>query len=118
MDGVISFFPKLQRDQFLADLLETRVESYRIDEKTGRWDIRVEITELPEIKAKLQSSDVLPVIGAWSTPDFAEASRGFRMNVHDLTLRELLNQIIRTSDMKRWTIRRYGDRFHYLGLNF
>jgi hypothetical protein len=116
--GVINFSPKVQRDPFLADLLETRIKNFRIEKGTGLWDIRANISQLPEISAKLKGGDVLPVIVAFMSADFSEASPGFGMEVHDVTLRELLNNIVRTSDTKYWTIRRYGDRFHSLGLNF
>jgi hypothetical protein len=114
VDGVVNVCPRIQRD----DLLRTRVESFRVQQRTGLLDLRADITKLPELRAKLDSAHVRPIIVAWATPDFAEASPGFRINVKDVTLRELLNQIVSTSDIKYWVVRRYGDRFQFLALRF
>lgn len=107
IDGVINVFPKTARDLVLKDLLETRVRHFTIDKGTGRFDIGVRITEIPEVRAKLERAGISYGAGGFiSNADFAEAGPEFALDVSGLTLREILNRIVATSETRYWIVNR------------
>jgi hypothetical protein len=116
-DGVINIYPKVRRDDFLRDLLNTQVHQFNIMKGTSRFSIRVGITDLPEIKAKLEDKKISRDIAAWTNADYVEASPGFILSMSDATVREILNQIIKTSEAKFWALRRTGEGYQFLNLN-
>ena len=67
--GVINFRPRVTRDLFLKDLLDTRVSEFRIPGGTNSYDVRVALANLPEIKAKMDRADVTPKISAFTNAD-------------------------------------------------
>lgn len=110
VDGVINVFPKEGRDEFLRDLLETRLSRFAIAKGTGLFDIRRQIAETPEVRAKLERAGVGSGGGGFVTnADFAEAGPGFTLDASGLTLREILNKVIATSETKYWIINRTAD---------
>jgi hypothetical protein len=109
VDSVINVFPKEGRDEFLRDLLETRVSRFAIEKGTGLFDIRRLITEAPEVRAKLERAGISHGVGGFVTnADFAEAAPGFALDVSGLTLREILNSVIAKSKTKYWIVNRLG----------
>jgi hypothetical protein len=110
VDGVINVIPKASRDQFLKDLLETRVERFTIDRGTGRFDIRRKITEIPEVRAKLERAGINHGVGGLITnADFSEAGPDFTLDVSDITVREILNRVIASSETKYWIVNKVTD---------
>ena len=115
--GVINFRPRVTRDLFLKDLLDTRVSEFRIPGGTNSYDVRVALANLPEIKAKMDGADVTPKISAFTNADSQDLG-GFSMTSSDKTLRDILNQIIKHSELKYWILNRDGSHGERLILNF
>lgn len=113
VDGVINVFPKAGRDEFLKDLLETHVKHFTVDKGTGRFDIRRRITEIPEVAAKLERAKINHGVGGFVTnADFSEAGPEFTLDVSDITLRQILNRFIGTSETKYWIVNKFTDEDH------
>jgi hypothetical protein len=118
VDGVINVFPIADRDEFVEQLLKIHVQQFDIKAGTGIWDIRASITNLPEVKASLESAKLIPSIASFTGADYLEASPGFTLNLSGATVREILNEIIRRSDTKYWVVNRFGDNNELLTINF
>lgn len=118
VDGVINVLPKTDRDDLLASLLTTPVRGFHINEGMGRQVIKKRITELPEVKAKLESAGVVPTTFVVSNLDVMPIGSKFSLDVSDTTVRGLLNRLIRESRAKFWIIRRGSANGDDLILNF
>lgn len=118
VDGVINVFPKTSRDDLLASLLATPVREFSIAGGTGRKVIQMRITDLPEVKAKLEAARVTPTYFAVSNLDVIPVGAKFSLTMTDTTVRGLLNRIVRDSTAKFWVLRRDGVSGEDLILNF
>lgn len=118
VDGVINVFPKAGRDELLVSLLATPVREFSIAEGTGRKVIQMRITDLPEIKAKLEAAHVTPTYFVVSNLDVNPVGAKFSLTMTDTTVRGLLNRIVRDSTAKFWVLRRDGVNGEDLILNF
>lgn len=118
VDGVINVFPARERDEFVERLLEVRVRQFAVEKGAGLWDIRVNITNLPEVKTVLEDAKILPMIASWTNADHLEAGAGFSLDMTGASVREILNEIVRKSDAKYWVVNRYRDNADLLTLNF
>jgi len=118
VDGVINVFPKAYRDELLKDILETQVQNLNIKPRTDKLHIRGAITDLPEVKSKLEMANVIPMNIGFTSVDFAPPSREFSLNVERIKVRDILNQILKTSRWRYWIVSRYGDNNEQLVINF
>ena len=117
-DGVVNVYPKANRDAILQDVLATKVKRFSLDKNTSLYRARVNIVEVPEIKSKLKDHQITPFIVAFTGIDYQKLGNDFSMNVSDVTLQEILNQIIKQSATKYWIVNRYGENHEFLILNF
>ena len=117
IDGVVNVYPRANRDTLLNDLLDTRIQEFLLAKNTSLYRIRYSIVELPEIKSKLEKAEVTAYTVAYTRMDFARLGE-FSMRVSNVTLRELMNRIVRESDVKFWILNRFGKNNELLILNF
>lgn len=117
-EGVINVFPRDKQDPLLKAILATSISEVKINPGTSRISVRSAITDLPEIKARMNSASLRPLNLALTSVDHLEAGEGFSLYMKDATLRELLNQIVRTSDVKYWLVSRFGKNNEFLIVNF
>lgn len=83
------------------------------------FTLKGNILALPEVKAKLDQAQVTPSTSTFfGTGDRSEAGKGFTLRMSDATLREVLNQIIRTSETRFWVLNKSGEDEPTLVLNF
>jgi hypothetical protein len=118
VEGVINVSPKVNRDPFLEDLLVTRIQHFYLDQDSNRYRLRNDIMDLGEIKVKLDREGVTPMVIAVTGVDFTKLGAKSSLSLTDVTLREILNQIIRKSETKYWVLNRYGPRHESITLNF
>lgn len=118
VDDVVSVFPRIDRDVLLEKFLDTRVKNFSISAGTSRQAIREALTSTPEVRTELENSHVMPMNSAWTNADYMEVSPGFTLSTANATVREILNQIVRTSTSKYWVANRYGDKSEFLIVNF
>jgi hypothetical protein len=111
VDGVINVFPRERKDS----LLTTVVSDYKIYQ-LNRDEIKESITEVPEIKSKLSSLGIqrrdvvsLPMESKQLTP--------FTLNLHNVTMRKILNEVLRESGSHYWVVLRYGEQSKFVTVN-
>jgi len=115
--GVINFSPRTDRDNFLKEVLDTKVREFSIKKRINSFDLRRDIADLPEVKRKFEEAGVTPAISAFTNADSRDLGE-FRLRTSDTTLRDILNKIIETSELKYWIVNRDGPRGEYVILNF
>jgi len=118
VDGVINVRPKSQRDGLLANVLETRVDVFEIKRDSRLFQVKREILELPHVRALLEQEKVAYGPDVKLGGEFAKFGQDFSLNVSNVTVREILNRIIRNSDVKYWVVNRYGKNKEYFVMNF
>ena len=118
VDGVVNVRPKSQRDGLLASILETRVKVFEIPRETRLFQVRPEILKMPEVRALLEQSNVSVETDIKLGGEFVKFGKDFSLSRSNVTVREILNQIIRTSDIKYWVVNRYGKNKEFLVVNF
>lgn len=115
---VVNFYPKTNRDEFLEDLLKTRVGNFIIPVGMNRLRMREAITNIPEVKSKLEVAKVTPTHLGFTGADFRRVGEEFALNLSNVTLRDILNQIVCASDSKFWIVNRWGEHNEFLIVNF
>jgi len=116
-NGVVNVTPRADRDVLLRDILDTKVREFSIKKGTNSFDLRLALANLPEVKRKLEEADVTAKISAFTNAD-SQDLKDLRLAITDTTFRDILNQIIKTSDLKYWIVNRDGAHGEYLILSF
>ncbi len=118
VDDVINVFPKSDREPFLKALLETRIESLRIAERMDRFTFRESLTKTPEVRGTLTAFGIQSNNEIFSSSDIRPLGRGFSLDASNMTVKSILNRVIRDSETKFWIVNRDGEQKQYLLLNF
>jgi len=117
-DDVINVVPRaLSRDLFLKALLETRFQNFSIERGEPRIHIRESLTTRPELRRLLKASGVRAVNETFISRDSRPLDRDFSLDVSNLTVRTILNRVIKDSKARYWIVNRYGKNRRYLLLN-
>lgn len=103
---VIHFSPVKDRDNLLATLLDTKLSRVSFSSETRLSDIKYEILNLPEIKAKLDKAHVEPLIFEMGIPS---NKLGVSLEHSNLTLRDLLARVTLRTTRRFWVLLRWGD---------
>ena len=103
--GVINVMPKEDSD----DLLSTIVSDFQINGQS-RINLKQAIFDLPEVKSKLESMRVSPLNVELITAASKDAFSIPHAVLTNVTLRDVLNHIIRHSSSHYWVVSRFGDR--------
>ncbi|MCW5970179.1 MAG: hypothetical protein KIT57_16850 [Blastocatellales bacterium] len=102
-DGVVNLLPQ---DEF-DSLLKVRVQVFQIS-NLNRLETKRAIGNLPEIRAKLKSLGLeFGPLGLW--PQNKPDSLRLSLNLHNTTLKEILNEIAKTT--RFWCISQFGESF-------
>lgn len=117
-DGVFFFSPVKDRDELLTAVLDTPVDQFVIQPKTDKLEVRSRIANLPGVLAKLNAAGVEPlIVDLISSGRFNhEVAPNFSLSVENTTVRELLDTIVKQSDVKLWVVNRFGERGQYFVL--
>jgi hypothetical protein len=81
-------------------------------------DIRTGLAYSPEVKAKLDGARVTPLPAAYTMAEEASAGRGFSLRASEVTVREILNKVVRKSETKCWVVNRFGANNEFFLINF
>ncbi len=110
-DGVINVTPVVARDEFLAQLLDTKIAQF-VPPKgtTDKFRIRDAILALPEVSQLLNANNV-----AVRPYDYAYGRSIYFNDKVDLTIantdvRGVLNSVGKESEHKIWFVERVGDK--------
>jgi hypothetical protein len=105
-NGVVNVFPRDKyRNAFLAELLTVRIGSFVVNKNSDCLKLQDDLVKTPEIKAVIDAHGMQ--IGTnFSGFYIPQLGRTFSLEVSDVTLKTLLNRIIRESPLARtWIIR-------------
>lgn len=117
-DNVINVFPKENnRDLSLKSLLESKFKKFLIKKGTSRFGLREAITKSLELKDLLDKNNIIIENEVFTSRDIAMLGREFSIERSDVSLKSLLNEVIKDSQTKYWIINRLGENRQYLLLN-
>jgi hypothetical protein len=116
-DNVVNVFPKGNREPFLKNLLETKIDSIQIPRGTDRLALRDLLTENPQVQAILASFGVKGNNEIFMSHDLATLGRSFSLNASNNSVKAILNRVIQESEAKFWIVNRYGKEERYLLVN-
>ena len=114
-DDVINVFPKRpNRDPLLENILAVRVKAFAIEEGTARIEFTKAVASSHEVSSLLEANGLKVEYEIFSKYDIGSLGRRFSVNVSDVTVKSLLNQVIKRSETKYWLLNRYGENRQYL----
>jgi hypothetical protein len=104
-NGVVNIFPRDHyRDPFLAELLAVRIGNFAIKKNSACWKLQDDLVSTPEIKAVLDARR-MQVRTNFTGFYIPQLGRSFSLKASDVTLKALLNRIVRESPLARtWII--------------
>jgi len=111
---VVNFFPVRDHDPLVSSLLETNLSRVSFSPHLRLSDIRYEIFDLPEIRAKLIQANVAPLMFEMGIPSTNKI--GASLTFSNLSLKELLDQIALNTSRRFWMLARWGDDNKYIAL--
>lgn len=104
-DGVINFFPVRDRDPFFETLMNTFVSKYDPGKWTIKFQLRDAIGSTPEVKKLLESNNkALAKYEDYLYYPSIYTKKGVDVSGSNMTVRAILNQIVRKSEHKGWSI--------------
>lgn len=112
IDGVINVSPKTGG----SPILEIVVSNFRVD-YANRKDAGLSIIQLPEVKARLKELGLTRSdFGSLPAPSYDDLPR-FSLRLRNVSVRRILNEIMKISGSSYWVFSRYGDRNEYFLLS-
>lgn len=117
-DDVVNVIPlEANRDQLLRSVLEKKLEKFSIARGTSRFTLRQTLSKTSEITAILDRGGVVPNNQTFMSRDLSPLGRQYGLEATNISVSELLNQVIRESQTKYWIVLRDGDKKQYFVLN-
>lgn len=119
-DGVVNVFPKDgRRHPLFGELLETTISGFSINENTDCWTVADSLVTTPEIKQILEINGTTYRRRSFSGAYIPQLGRNFKLGVSNMTLRSILNKVIKESPTARfWVItRNSSDQTFFIGLS-
>ena len=114
-DEVINVFPKRpNRDPLLENILAVSLKAFAIEEGTARIEFTKAVVSSHELSSLLKANGLNVEYEIFSKHDIGALGRGFSVNVSHVTVKSLLNQVIKRSETKYWLLNRYGENRQYL----
>jgi hypothetical protein len=108
VNGIINVLPRESQDSILEIMVHNfNLSNMNVDE------LSLAIADLPEISAKLNKMKVSPAKVLVDTGEPKETPR-FSITLQDLTLREILNELLRKGHSNYWAVERYGTNNEYI----
>jgi hypothetical protein len=110
-DGVVYVFPKDNyRDALFHHLLETKIRRFSVRENTSCWTLTESLAGTPEMKKILEANGTTYRAPSFTGPYIPQVGRHFKLDVSDLTLKSILDRVIRQSSIARfWVMTRNQD---------
>jgi hypothetical protein len=110
-DNIVNIFPKRNyRDPLLMGLLETNISSFTVKENTDCRTIIMSLLATQEIKKALEVNRTKYLGRGFSGLHIPMAGRHFTLNATNMTMKSILNKLIKDSPTVRfWFITRNND---------
>jgi len=114
-EDVINVFPKRpNRDPVLENILAVKLKAFAIEKGTARIEFTKDVLSSHELSSLLEANRLNVEYEIFSKHDIGSLGRRFSVNVSDVTVRSLLNRVIKRSETKYWLLNRYGENRQYL----
>jgi hypothetical protein len=114
-DGIVNILPR-ERSNSVLDL---HISRFTVKDATS-IQVREAIDALPEVEVWLKQNGVVdrsPIdIDVFARTRGKPALPRVSLRLHNLTLRELLNGVVRKTQLSGWTVSRYGEGAQYLNI--
>ncbi|MGC2285130.1 MAG: hypothetical protein WA542_07780 [Candidatus Acidiferrum sp.] len=112
MNGVVNIGPQQDTDS----ILDVRIAHFRVADASFS-QIHSAIVSLPEVKRWLEDNHLTErtpmVIDGLVSAGHPFLSR-ISLDLQDITLREILNTVIKSSGFSSWIVSRYGEKQQYI----
>lgn len=107
-NGVVNIYPRHEeRDPFLAEMLSVRIKRLVIKKRSSTDVVQHLLCTSPELKALMDARGIERAGLDLSGFFIPQLGREFSLDASDLTTKEILNQIVRTSPVARiWIVSR------------
>ena len=117
-DGVIIFSPSEGSDPVVSKILDTRINEVRVEKRKGSMSVGDYLFSLDALKKMLQTSGVKDVhfYNSVENMDFDGQSPPIFV-FRGRTVREILNQLVKETTSKYWTITRWGARGEFVTIS-
>ena len=113
--GVVNIMPIDHEDT----ILDVKIARFEV-KKLNQFELPSAISSTPEVKAWLARNGLTertPMGGIFPGPSkHGPSQRSVSVNLHDVTVRYVLNYIVRKSEWTDWSVRRYGDNNEYINI--
>ncbi|HEX7771534.1 MAG TPA: hypothetical protein VF435_03880, partial [Pyrinomonadaceae bacterium] len=119
-DGTVNIFPKSNfRDSILDELLKVQISKFSVKENTGCWALVDSLTDTVEVQKVLKAHGISRSGLNFSGAYFPQLGRHFKLDVSDMTVKTILNKVIKESPIARiWLIKRHShDQTFAIWLN-
>jgi hypothetical protein len=116
-DGVVNVFPKGGREPMLKALLEARVGNFRLTPGTSRFTFRENLTDSPEVKGVLAAFGIKSNNEIFGSRDVLKLGLNSSLDLSHVSVKAVLNRVIRDSETRYWIVNRDGAERQYLLLN-
>jgi len=110
-DGVVNIFPRDDyRDFSLDELLKVQISKFSVAENTSCWKLVDSLMKTVEVQNVLKTYGITPSGLNFSGGFFPQIGRRVAFDVSDMTLKEILNKVIKESTIaKIWLIKKYSS---------
>jgi hypothetical protein len=115
IDGVINFIPTHDRDSFLVAFLDTPVSRFAPAKGKDTLDVRERILELPAIDSLMISSGI-KIDKWWGYSIYSNDT--FDLSISNPKVRGILNNVIKVTRAKTWTVNLSGNNRGKLLITF
>jgi len=107
-NGVVNVFPKEgHQDPIVKQVLDSEIGTFSIKEKTVTWDVERALLATPELSAVMKSQGLTKAAFDTSGFYFPHVGRNFKLDVSNMTVRAILDNIVKESKTaKFWWISR------------
>lgn len=104
-DGVVNVFPKGGCcDAMFGELLKTRIRSFSVEKKTSCGVVTRSLASTPEIKQFLEAKNISYLEQGVNGFYIPHVGDNFRLDVTNMTLRAILNKLIKESPLAKFWI--------------
>lgn len=104
-NGVVNIFPRAKyRNPFLAELLAVQIASFAVKKNSDCWKLQDDLVNTSEIRSVIDAHG-MKVGTNFSGMHIPQLGRSFSIKVSEITLKVLLNRIVKESPLARtWLI--------------
>lgn len=105
-NGVIHVFPVAHRDPVIVELLNTKIAKVSLNKTVSNEGLRGMVERLPEVAAVFDKHHLMPSVPL--RVDLKPRHFPARIDLTNVTLSEILDELVKQTDSKSWFLSIYG----------